>query len=166
MSDYVSIQVSGDIEKIKKELESLPPALANVGTEAAAKYLLNKLINDVPPQKHITRRQAYGVPFFSEKQRRYFFAVVAKTLPYQRGGKVSGMQTQWEMLGGGWEVKLNNRAPGSLYVFDNQRQARLNALVGWKKVSQYIKEYQPQMLRSFKNAVRNEIKRRGLSSGG
>jgi hypothetical protein len=162
MSDYFSISVGDSVEKIKAKLDVLPPQLANAGTEAASKYLLNKLVNDQPPVKHISRAMAYpetGNGFFTDRQRAKFFATVRYTLPYQRGG----METKWELLGSGWEVKINNRDPGSVFVYDDTRQARLNALVGWKKISQYIREYLPQMLRSFQNAVNSEIKKRGLS---
>jgi hypothetical protein len=162
MSDFVSFSVGQDVEKIKAKIANLAPDLANAGTEASAKYMLNILVNvEKPPVKVVHRAEAYPEVggWFSQAQIRKFFAVILSTLPYKRGG----MEQKWEILGSGTEVKINNRDPGSIFVYDDFKQARLNAMVGWLKMGVILKKYTPQMVRSFQNAVNQVLKKRGLT---
>lgn len=149
------------IDRIQKKLTELPPALGNVGTEAATNYLLNVLVNkEIPPNRSVfegSRTMAYGKPFFSPAQRNYFFAVILPTLPYVRGGKGSGMQSQWFISGSGMKMSIHNETEASFWVYDNQRQARQLALVGWKKIGAIIEEYSSQIFRSFQTAVKTYI---------
>jgi hypothetical protein len=164
------------VEKIQKAMAGLPDDLCNAGCEASTKYLLGVLVNrEVPEQTFIPRAVAYpdavaysplGTPipgYFSWKQFKYVRALWAKgKIPYTRKGKAGGIASEWFMIGSGKQLTLVNRARGAVYLYDNRLQARQLALVGWKKISQIITEYTPQMVRSFKNAVKQVIRKRGL----
>jgi hypothetical protein len=158
---FITISAGDDIERIQKKLVGMPPVLQSVGVQASSNYLLNVLINkEIPLSKSVfegSRMQAYGVPFFTEKQRRYFFAAIADNLPYVRGGKHTGIETQWMIEGEGPKMELVNKAEGAFQIY-SERQARQLGLAGWKKVGQIIKEYTPQMVRSFQTAVNKWIK--------
>jgi len=69
--DFVGIEVQG-LEELRAQLKKLPPAVQDLVTEDVNKYMLD-VLRTYPPQKAISRKRAYGVPFFTDKQRRYFF---------------------------------------------------------------------------------------------
>jgi hypothetical protein len=170
MSDIPFFQIdfsSSDIARIQAKLADLPDGCANAGVVASTNYLLGVLVNkEIPESKSVfkgSRTAAYGVPFFTDKQRKFFFAQIADNLPYVRGGKSSGMESKWYTVGSGKTMRIVNYSKAAFYVYDNIHQARQLALAGWKKMEVIIKDYTPQTVRSFVNAVNQYIKKVGLS---
>ena len=157
----ISASVGNDVARINAKLSQMPPVICNLGVTAATNYLLNILISkEIPASKSVfkgSRVMAYGVPFFTDKQRRYFFAAILDTLPYQRGGKGEGIESQWRIEGGGMQMEIVNWAPGAYWLY-SENQARQLGLAGWKKLKAIMQEYTPQMTRSFMGAVRQWLR--------
>lgn len=165
--DMISI-VGAD--KVQAMLAKLPPELQNVAVEAGSNYLLNVLVNrEVPPSRSVlegSRKAAYGQSFFTDRQRRYFFAVVRDSLPYMRRGRNGGVQGEWHIDGSGTQKRLYNPTEGAHWIYSEDQARQLGVeYAGWKKVSQIISEYTPQIIRSCKNAVASYLKKRGLNNG-
>lgn len=103
-----------------------------LGLAAAMLYFKGKA-DDYPPRKTISRKQAYGVTFFSAVQQRAFFAKKnSGELSGARRGS-GGLAGKWFIheLRGGLVQELGNTAPYKGHVL-GPRQARLMTLVGWR----------------------------------
>ena len=120
-------------------ISSLPRNTRGLATEAAADYLIGDGrhgLKHYPPYKWVTRRRAYGKTFVSAKQRRYVMAMIrAGRIDPGAPHRTGIIQRGWRKEGRGAKVKIVNDARGVEWVHDDKKQARLNALVGWRKTS-------------------------------
>ncbi len=73
-NDFIAIDIVG-LPELQAKLAKLPPEAQNAIVDDVSEYFLN-VLREYPPQKSITRKAAYGVSFFSDKQRRFFFAAL------------------------------------------------------------------------------------------
>ena len=133
-----SIEVVG-LEDVLWRIKSLPAEAQKQIIEDVGTYSEKVLQEKQPAQKYVSRRRAYGKPFFTAKQRRYFFWALKEGIidvPYHRTGK----------LGKGWKVKrdpragwatITNAVPYAPYV-QGMVQSRHEKLGGWKRVVDII----------------------------
>jgi hypothetical protein len=82
------------IEGLQIAFESATDIWQNEFTRAMQdnNQLLREALADPPAQEHLTRREVYGEPFKSDKQRRWFFAALRDgeiQVPYQRTGELA-----------------------------------------------------------------------------
>ena len=164
MPDFIDVNISG-MDKIVDKLKKLPAAVGDAATEAGSKYLLNVLVNkEIPTYRHVTRAQAYGSTFSSDKQRRFVFAALRDgriVVPYQRRGKSGGVQSAWEIHGSGKQVTITNGDPAAKWIY-SEMQANLNRMIGWLRVSQIIDKYTKQIVGAFDRGVKTALKKLGL----
>ena len=131
--------ILGDKELVAK-LEKMPFEVADTVVGEVQDYLLNVLRSDQPPPKYVTRKAAYGVSFFTPKQRRWFFASLADgsiNVPYQR---TQGLSKGWQIVDRGIAGYIVNPTPGAKFVVGDGTQSRHEKMVGWKTVGQQIKD--------------------------
>ena len=70
-------------------------------TEDVGDYLVN-VLRSYPPQNYVTRKAAYGQTFFSDKQRRWFFAALeAENYRYPASAR-----KHWRKAGSGLMTSL------------------------------------------------------------
>jgi hypothetical protein len=146
------------IARVKNE--SIPAA-----SEAAAEYLLGneqRGLRHLVPYKYVSRKKAYGKSFFTDKQRRWFWAnvrdgTIAFPIHYQRTGTIS---SGWKTEGRGLVVKVVNRARGVGFVLGDKTQARQPAMVGHRKISEVIASNFAGMIRAAQQAVNRILKGR------
>lgn len=160
------------MDKIEAKLKLLPDAVADAGIEAADNYLLRAIIDKETPQpKHVSRAQAYPGSFAvtptgkriqgyqSYKQFKFVRALVAAgKVPYRRTNET---RNSWKIEGAGRTAFLTNNSPAAEWVY-SEHQARLNQLVGWRRVSQIIDKYTKNIVAAFDRAVVKGIKKAGL----
>jgi hypothetical protein len=159
MSDIIVVTTEG-MQEIEAKLSKLPDAIADEGVMAANKFLLPK-VSKPAPQNYVTRKAAYGVTFFTAKQRRWFFAALRNgeiNVPYKRTGAMMG---NWRIEGSGRQSFLANDAPGIEFV-QGEGQSRHEAKVGWKKVSAIMKGQINGIMHAFSSAVKTAIRKVGL----
>lgn len=119
-------QVTGRISSLPKEYQrEVLTGISDYGLEVLRTY---------PPEKYVTRKAAYGVSFFTEKQRRWFFAVGIHRTPYRRTGRIG---RSWRVIRSDDNIRFTNNSPGIQYVMGDQ-QSRHEAKVGWKKASKIM----------------------------
>lgn len=123
------------------------------GLRVAAHHLKGKM-DDYPPRRSITRREAYGTTFFSERQRRAFFALLREGVvmaPYRRRG-AGGLAGKWSIVErrGGLVQQIGNNASYARYVVDRDRQARMMRLIGWKTAQEVAEREWNTVLRIVK----------------
>ena len=97
----------------------------------AGEHLKSKFAN-YPARKSVTRTQAYGRPFDSDRQRKWFFASLrdgSLRLPYRRTGDFG---RKWYVKPRDTSVLVGNPAAYGDFVM-GVNQARLMMLIGWKK---------------------------------
>ena len=166
---FVDITVTG-MDKVMKRLATLGPEAGGAGIEASTNYLLNVIQNkEIPESKSIfegSRKMAYGVSFFTARQRRYFFWALANGIikqPYIRGGKAGGMQSEWMTTGSGLSYRIYNTSRAAFFVYDNQYQARQLGLAGWNKIGKIIVDYMPNIVKAFTRGVNTYLRKQGLT---
>lgn len=139
----IKVQVRG-IEELKKFLKELPRGTMRDGIKAAGEYLIGDDrhgLKHLVKYKYVSRKSAYGVTFFSDKQRRWFFWALGEGLinpgvDNRTGNTAAG----WKMktTNNGYAAKLYNETQGAKYVMGDDTQARQPAKVGHRKMSDVI----------------------------
>jgi hypothetical protein len=163
-------------EKIQARMKELPKEVGNAGLAAASSYFVGVLVNkEVPPYKYIPRSQ---VPWVSEKQRRYVMAAISRgeiDIPYQRAGKssvfgeradvqITGIQGDWNInvAAQSRAITITNNKPYAKWLYGSD-QARRAGLIGWKKMTRILAEYEKKIVQAFERGVVTAIKKLGLS---
>lgn len=129
------------IEPIQAMLHNLPRKVVRACLTAVSDFFIGsdkRGLRHMPGYKYVSRVKAYGVSFFTEKQRRWFWANGGPDMiGNNRTGQTSAGWYAKETRGG-YGMVLGNDAPGAYWTMSDKGQARQPALVGWKKVSAVI----------------------------
>ena len=129
----IKISVNG-VERVISVLQSIPkgimPALegfTRVITEALRKP---------EPYRYVSRKSAYGVSFFSEKQRKWFFANGGSAMIGDHRTGESSRAWSYASISKGYRV--SNPTKAAYYTRSDDGQARQPGKVGWLKVKEKI----------------------------
>lgn len=150
---------SGQFKKLSTKLDKfergdvLGQTLGEVG-----EFMRGKL-REYPSYRFVSRRAAYGVPFFSDKQRRWFFAALAD------GRITPGRPNRTGALGDGWRITSNgpkqidlvNAVEYAKYVqgTDPHPHAAQPRMAGWKSITYWLKTFHSEIGRvGMKNLKR------------
>lgn len=158
--ELIGIDIEG-LDILQKQLKELPDAVKDAVGDDVAKYMLN-VVQAYPPQRRVTRKQAYGVTFFSDRQRKWFFAALNQgliTVPYRR---TQGFRRAWRIMGEGIKSIIVNESKYGPFLMDDSRQSRMSAMIGWKKLNDLVKERAPKIQRIADAAIKNAFKKVGL----
>lgn len=153
---FVAVEVQG-LAELQAKLKQLPIEAQDMVVDDLNKYYLN-VFRGYPPKNYVTRKAAYGVTFFTEKQRRWFFANLNEgniDVPYVRTQQLS---KGWRQVGSGRTSFLANERAGAPYVVGDD-QSRHEAMVGWKKAVDVIKERMSKALQVADGAVKKAIRK-------
>jgi hypothetical protein len=160
-NDFIAIEVQG-LKELIAALEKLPPEAQDAAIDEASKYMLN-VLRAYPPQKYVSRQSAYGKTFFSDKQRRFFFAALKDGrigVPYSR---TQSLSKGWKILDKGKDAMLVNESPhADLVMGDNQ--SRHAAKIGWKKHTQQLQERKARIIEVANAAVKKVLRRLKLGN--
>lgn len=134
----LSVKVEG-IEQVQSKLRAISPDAIFPKAVKAAWPEIQRILQDYPPQRYVSREAAYGQTFSSQKQRRWFFAALRSgkiSVPYHRTGELG---RAWKVEGMGHSVstgpsaKISNAAPGAAHVYGiGMPQAAQPRMVGWQ----------------------------------
>lgn len=160
----IKIQVRG-IEELQNFLKELPRGTKRAAIEAAAEYLIGNDshgLKHLAKYKYVSRKAAYGVTFFTDRQRRWFFWAMrsGKINPgsgYRSGATSEGWQ--YKLTNNGYAAQLRNATQGAKYVQGDDTQARQPAKVGHRKVSAVISTNIQGAMRASSQAVERWIKK-------
>jgi hypothetical protein len=160
--DFIALDIKG-VEELRGKLSQLGGLASDTVTDDVSAYMKNVMQSSQPSPNYITRTQAYGQPFQSDRQRRWFYAALADgtlNVPYSR---TQEMRNSWQVIGaGGQNAMLVNDAPGAAYVMGDNTQANQPRLVGWKTVKQVVSDHMSGVMRVADAAVKRAIKILGL----
>jgi hypothetical protein len=162
-NEFLGIDIEG-AEEIKAKIAKLPPAAADAGVDAVAQYFLSVLRLNAP-QRYVTRKDAYGVTFFTAKQRKWFFWALRSNkiqVPYVR---TQGHSRGWKAIGSGAKQIIANEAPGITFVRGKYpgEQSRHENKVGWVPMVDEVKNRMSTAMDRFSGAVARTIKKLGLA---
>jgi len=145
---------TGEFQRLSRKLSDFERRqVLHQTVEEVGAFLLPKL-KKYPPRRYVSRKAAYGRTFFSDRQRRWFFAALRSgelSIPYGRSGTLAA---GWEVQPvGTQEVRLVNSVGYAGYVMGDT-QSRHEKLVGWRTVRQYVREYGGQIGRIALTVIR------------
>lgn len=159
----MKVRMSG-VEEIQAFIKRLVPrGMKKAAMFAVAEYIIGNDSHGLrhePGYKYVTRKSAYGFTWFTERQRRWFWANGG---PDMIGNNRTGaIKDGWDFTDqGGWDrVQLMNNAPGVQWVMGD-KQARQPAKVGWRKAADVVQSNLAGALRHARAAVNALIARKG-----
>lgn len=159
-ASYLSFQVKG-LDSVQALLRELPRGVKGVAVRAAAEVLVgddSKGLSHYPGYKFVSRASAYGKPFFTTKQRRWFFAALAEGKIHPGQNRRTGeIARGWKITGQGTNIRIINRAPGVVWVM-GANQARQPKKVGWRMAENVINGMVPSMTRAMVAAANRWIR--------
>ncbi len=156
-NDFIGVDVQG-LEELQAGLEALPEEARDAAVDGVSTYLIN-VFRAYPPQKYVSNREAYGAPFVSDKQRRWFFAALARgeiDVPYKR---TQTLANSWRQEGRGYSSILVNETPYAQFVQEHTTQSRMMALRGWKTTLVVIQERISRIIEVSNGAAQRVIRR-------
>lgn len=143
-------------DPIKQFLKSIPPKLRGVATIAASWYFVgdgSHGLKRYPPYKQVTRKQAYGKTFVSDKQRRKVMGMIASGkidpgVPHRTGN----YQRSWSVKYDGTKSNIYGTLPHA------QWPDRLAQKIGWQPIVDIIAANTKGAIRAAQTAVNDWIK--------
>jgi hypothetical protein len=125
------------IDEWKAFLKSIPYGVKGVAMRAFAEYVMGDSrhgLKHPAAYRYVSRKSAYGRTFFSDAQRRWFFANGAKVGNFRTGR----LMKAWS-IGGSAQTRLYliNSAPYAGFVIGSG-QARQPAKVGWRPAIEVV----------------------------
>ena len=150
------------IEKVKSFFNELGYKTKGVAADAFSDYIIGDGTHGLRhyvKYRRVTRKEAYGQTFKSDKQRRWFFANLheGNILPgYPR--RTGRLQRGWDKKGSSTKITIFNREPYAKWVHGDRSQANLNALVGWRKTMDIVKSNVAGAIRHARAKVKEYLK--------
>jgi hypothetical protein len=160
MSDFIGFAVDG-IPQVQAILKNLPQDIQDAAVDEINKYLVNVMQTGQPSPNYVTRKAAYGVSFFTERQRRWFFANLNEgniDVPYKR---TQGLRNAWHVEGSGARSFVVNDAPGAAYVMGDETQSRHEKMVGWPTVGALLKKSLNRIGKILETTANKAMRKRG-----
>jgi len=166
MSVFIATDIKGD-ERIKSILDTLPVQVRDEVSDELAQYLVGQF-KTYPQFKHVERKKAYpetGDGFFSDKQRRWFFANLREgnIPPPSKKNRSGAFKQGWQILGKGQETLIVNETSYGPFLMGNTERARLSELAGWKTMDEVIERRKERIDKLIKSTMIRVMKRLGLS---
>ncbi len=162
MTDFIGVEVQG-LAELKTKLDALPAVVQDYVVDEVTKYYLNVFRDSQPPPNYVTRKAAYGVTFFTPRQRRWFFAALRDgtiDVPYRRTG---GLRKSWRQVGSGARSFIVNDSPGAPFVVGDDTQSRHEKLVGWFRTNELMEQRIERAMKIADGATKKAIKKLGLA---
>jgi hypothetical protein len=160
----VNFKVRG-IEELQKFLESLPRGAVRIALKAFTEYVIgdeNHGLKHPDPYKFVTRKSAYGFSFFTDKQRRWFFANLNddESNELKIGDNRTGTsEDAWQfVMVSDWNIRITNPEPGAYFTRDDSGQARQPEKVGWRKTTKVIMDNFAGGVRAANTAINEWLK--------
>ena len=157
--DFIGAEIDG-LEEVQHIISGWPQAAKDAAVDDASEYLI-EVFKQQPPPKYVTRKAAYGTSFFSDKQRRWFFAALNSgeiKVPYRR---TQEMRNAWRQVGSGERSFIVNETQAAVFTMGDDTQSRHEKLVGWETVSQKISKSMDKLVKRLVAAGEKALRKLG-----
>lgn len=150
-----SFDVRG-LDKVQQFFKELPRGSMRTAIKAFGDYILgddSHGLRHIEPYKFVSRKAAYGQTFFSDKQRRFFFANIDNLKP--GSGTRHDTTRGWRSVisAGGYKYVARSDSASTRWTMSDKYQARQPAKAGHRKVSQIVQSNLSGALRAAVTAV-------------
>lgn len=131
-----------NLPQLQEYLKTVPYGAVKVGLRAFTEYIIGDESHGLKhpdPYKYVSRKSAYGVSFFTEKQRRWFWANGGPDMiGNNRNTPTSPTAFEMKPTNGGYGYTISSDTAGAYYARSDVGQARQLGKVGWRTVSKVI----------------------------
>ena len=148
MSDFIGVDISGELMVIMERLKKLPREAQDEGVETANGYIVD-MMRAYPPKK------TGGFVWSSDKQR---IAVMIKMKKEGFPGRSQELRQGWKPVGKGFNQIVVNEVPYAVYV-QGENQIVGHTTNGWQTIEQKIKTNGGKILKKFEEGVKKAIKK-------
>jgi hypothetical protein len=152
------------LAKIQKMLDELPRGSKSIVVPAVNEYLIGDESHGLkhePAYKTVDRTSAYGFPFFTDKQRKWFFwALDSGEINPGQDNRTGRFSSGWKVRGDLYRQTIYNDVPYGKWLM-SEGQARQPALVGWRKISEVVKSNMKGAIRHAYAALNKWFKSKG-----
>ncbi len=160
----IAVEVSKSIDPFRVFLRSLPSGTKASAHKAYVEYVIGDErhgLKHEPDYNEVSRTRAYGQPFQTEKQWRWFFWALNTGLIHPgQNNRTHAQQQGWTFTGTpGTRLIIRNDAPGIQWTMGDEKQANQPRLVGWRKTSNVIKSNHSGGIQSAQRAADMWIKK-------
>jgi len=147
------------VERVSRKLGAVvDPGFLRAQAMAAGMTIANKM-KEYPVQKRVTRKQAFGRSFESDKQRRYFFAALRDgkiRVPYRRAMS-GGLAGKWRVKSSGVTgAEIQNVAPYGQWVQGERSQSRMMQMIGWPTLERTARDMMDEIVRKLRAQIRRK----------
>jgi len=157
-----------NVEAVQSFLRAIPKGAVRVALEAFTEYVIGNEehgLRHADPYKYVSRKSAYGVTFFTNKQRRWFWGAVKRgeiafPIHYIRTKKSTAA---WKAVprNDGYRFTIQNNTTGGYWTRHDTRQARQLGKVGWRKIMTVLADNYKGGIRAAVAAVKKYLDKKG-----
>ena len=152
------------LAKIEKMLNELPKGAKSIVVPAINEYIIGEEghgLKHEPGYNYVDRTSAYGFPFFTDKQRRWFFwALNSGEINPGQDNRTGRFSAGWKTRGDLYRQTIYNDVPYGKHLM-SEGQARQPAKVGWRKISEVVKSNMKGAIRHAYAALAKWFKSKG-----
>lgn len=127
------------MEELRERLKGLQDLTMVRGALIDAAKVIEGELSVYPEAKRLKRRDVYGTPFKTEKQRRFFFWALGQGIievPYHRGESPGSERhkASWntQMGDGGLTARIGSDTTYGPYLQDPEKQSQFARAIGWR----------------------------------
>lgn len=135
-------------KKLSDKLNSFERSMVvNQTLEEVGSFMRYRL-REYPPYRYVSRTAAYGQPFSSDRQRRWFFAALAEgTIHPGQNNRTGALGEGWRIVAAGpKQIDLVNEVPYAKFVQGTiTEQARQPRMVGWKSITVWLRLFSSEI---------------------
>lgn len=159
-SSLIGLDIRG-IPELQAKFKHLNDIQQDMVIDDLAEYMLNIFLA-YPPEKSISREMAYGVKWFSDKQRKFFFAALHRgeiSVPYDR---TQNFSDNWVRVGKGRNTMILNETDYGKFLMGDGEQSRHASMIGWLTVPETVEKHSKGIERKADGAVKKALKKAKL----
>jgi hypothetical protein len=153
-------------DRVNKYLATVPRGSTRAALQAISMWLIGDSQSGLAhpePYKEVSRKSAYGVTFFTPKQRRWFFwALNSGEINPGQNNRTGESEGAWKFTphetNMGYVYKLSNDTPAAFWTRNDNSQARQLKKVGWWTVTKVVKSNMTGALKAGRAAVNEWLK--------
>jgi hypothetical protein len=153
------------IDKVQEYLKrTVPRGAVKVALEALGDWMVGapgRALRHYDPYKYVSRKKAYGKSFFTEKQRKWFWANGGPDMIGNNRTGETANAWQAKSTRGGYGLTLENDSEGAKHIWGDDTQAAQPRAVGHRTAGEKVMTNIAGAIRHARAAVRAFLGKKG-----